>query len=377
VVSIQKQNLQIPFVDLGAQYRAIEAEVNDAVVAVMKRHDFILGHDVRELEKEFSAFSGVQYAAGVDSGLSAIELALRAYDIGPGDEVITVANTFIATVLAITATGAKPVLVDMDPATYNIDPNQIEDAITERTRAIVPVHLYGQPVDIDPMLEVANRHNLVVVEDAAQAHGARYKGKRAGGLGNVAAFSFYPGKNLGAYGDGGIVVTNDEAVHDKIQVLRNYGQRVKYHHIMQGFNRRLDTMQAAVLRVKLQHLDKWNAARRRHADLYKQLLAEIDTIGLPDVPAYAEPVWHLFVIQVDRREDLQQFLSDRGISTGIHYPIPIHLQPAYKDLGYKQGDFPITERAADRIVSLPMYPELTPELITYVVEAISEFYTTG
>jgi dTDP-4-amino-4,6-dideoxygalactose transaminase len=311
----------------------------------------------------------VDYGVGVDSGTSALELALRAYEIGPGDEVITAANTFIATVLAISYTGATPVLVDIDPESYNLDPARVEQVITSRTKAIVPVHLYGQPADMDPIVEIARRHHLVVIEDAAQAHGARYKGRRAGSLGDAAAFSFYPAKNLGAYGDGGMVVTNDSKIADSLRMLRNYGQSKKYHHQLKGFNRRLDTLQASVLRVKLKYIDQWNAARRRHARLYNKGLNESGLI-LPIEAEGSDSVFHLYVVRTDQREQLQRGLQQEGISTGIHYPIPIHLQPAYEDLGYQRGDFPITEQFAEQILSLPMYPELPGSAIEQTVAAV-------
>ena len=290
-------------------------------------------------------------------------------DTCQGDEVITVANTFIATALAVSHTGARPVLVDADPETYNIDVSGMERAITSLTKAIIPVHLYGQPADMGPILVIARRHGLIVIEDACQAHGARYRGKRVGSLGDAAAFSFYPAKNLGAYGDGGMIVTADERLVDRLRLLRNYGQRDKYQHEIQGFNRRLDTFQAAMLRVKLRHLDAWNAARRRHAQLYTHLL-ERSGLGLPVEADYAESVWHLYVVQSEERQALSAHLSEHGISTGIHYPIPVHLQPAYRELGYKRGDFPVSERCADRILSLPMYPELTADQIGDVSDMI-------
>ena len=363
---------QIPFVDLSAQYRAIEAEVNRAIGHVLHRTDFILGQSVEGFEQEFAAFCQTAHAVGVDSGTSALELALRAYGIGPGDEVITAANTFIATALAISYAEATPVLVDIDPHTYTIDVNALEEAITSRTKAIIPVHLYGQPADMDPILDIARQHGLVVIEDACQAHGACYKERRAGSLGHAAAFSFYPAKNLGGYGDGGMVVTDDEQVATAIRMLRNYGQRKKYHHILRGYNRRLDTLQAAVLQVKLPYLDAWNAARRQHASLYHQLLADSDLV-LPTEAGYTESVWHLYVIRSTDRDALQAHLATHGIATGIHYPVPIHLQPAYEDLGYQEGAFPITEQYAHEILSLPMYPELTSGAITRVAELMKEF----
>lgn len=364
-----KQTTQnVPFVDLSAQYASIKDEVTEAIAKVLERTDFILGRDVALFEEEFAAFCGVDYAVGVDSGTSGLELALRAYGVGPGDEVITVANTFMATALAISFTGATPVLVDIDPDTYTLDASLLESVITARTKAIIPVHLYGQPADMDPILELAEHHGLIVIEDACQAHGATYKGKPVGSLGHAAAFSFYPGKNLGAYGDAGAVVTSDTKVAELLKMLRNYGSAQKYHHKMRGFNRRLDTLQAAVLRVKLPHLEAWSAARRQHAKLYNELLE--DSALVPIEADYARSVYHLYVVRVKNREELQANLQAQGVSTGIHYPIPVHLQPAYQDLGYQGGDFPITERYAKEILSLPMYPELPLEQIERVAQAI-------
>jgi dTDP-4-amino-4,6-dideoxygalactose transaminase len=363
---------QVPFVDLAAQYGAIAEEIDEAIAIVLRRADFILGQDVRLFENEFAAFCEAGYAVGVDSGTSALELALRAFGIGPGDQVITTANTFIATALAISYTGATPVLVDVDPQTYTMDISRLEGAVTDHTKAIIPVHLYGQPADMGPILEIAQRHGITVIEDACQAHGAKYKGKRVGSLGHAAAFSFYPAKNLGAYGDGGMVVTNDERVAESVRMLRDYGQREKYRHVLRGYNHRLDTLQAAVLRVKLQHLDAWNAARCQHAQLYSELLADSPLV-MPTEADYAQSVYHLYVIRVERRDELRAYLHDRDISTGIHYPVPVHLQEAYRDLGYRRGSFPVTEEYADRILSLPMYAELTPGLIEYVAVSIRDF----
>lgn len=365
------QQSQVPFVDLAAQYRTISAEINEAVSRVIRDTDFILGREVSLFEEEFASFCEAKYAIGVDSGTSALELALRAYEIGPGDEVITAANSFIASALAISHAGATPVLVDVDPETYTIDVAAIEKAITPRTKGVIPVHLYGHPADMDPIVQLAQRHGLVIIEDACQAHGARYKGNRTGSLGHAAAFSFYPGKNLGAYGDGGMVVTSDQAVAKRLEMLRNYGQKEKYQHMFRGYNRRLDTLQAAVLRVKLKHLDEWNDARRQHAKSYRRLL-EQNGIVTPYAVAHAESVWHLYVIRSGQRDVLKEHLAGRGISAGIHYPIPIHLQPAYRDLGYRQGDFPVTEEYAHQILSLPMYAELTAEVIGRIAEAASE-----
>lgn len=365
----------VPFVDLTAQLAGISAEIQEAISRTLRSADFILGSDVRAFEEEFAAYCGVDRAVAVDSGTSALELALLACGIQRGDEVITAANTFIATALAVSNVGATPVLVDVDRATSCIDVTEIERAITCRTKAIIPVHLYGHPADIDPIVDLATQRGLSVIEDACQAHGAIYRGSRVGSFGKAAAFSFYPGKNLGAYGDGGAVVTNDRRVADAVELLRNYGQRQKYQHLVRGFNRRLDTIQAAVLRVKLRHLDTWNAARSEHARTYQSLL-QGTAVRTPTAADQVNPVWHLFVIRTPRRDALREHLTKLGVATGIHYPIPIHLQPAYRDLGYHPGDFPNTEQAAEEILSLPMYPELGAEAIGRVAAAISTFVTT-
>lgn len=365
--------MRVSFVDLTTQYAALSGEIQAAITAVMARGDFILGQDVDLLEQEFAAYCGARYAIGVDSGTSALELALRAYDIGPGDEVITAANTFVATAIAIICTGATPVLVDVDPASYNLDANGCAAALTSRTKAIIPVHLYGHPADMDPILNLAQERGIIVIEDACQAHGARYKGQRAGSLGQAAAFSFYPAKNLGAYGDAGIVATDDAQVANRVRMLRNYGQQKKYHHTELGFNRRLDTVQAAILRVKLRHLDTWNEGRRRLARRYTERLAGLP-LALPQEAAYAEPVYHLYVIRTQRRDELQAYLHGQGVATGIHYPIPIHQQLAYAHLGYPAGSFPVTEQQAPQLLSLPMYPELGDDAVDYVTETIAEFY---
>jgi dTDP-4-amino-4,6-dideoxygalactose transaminase len=360
--------MHVPFVDLHAQHAELRGEIERAVGAVVDRGDFILGAELERFEADYAAFIGTRHAIGVGTGLSAIELALRAFGLSAGDEVITPANTFIATVLAVMGAGATPVFVDIDPSTYAIDPRAIGAAVTPRTRAIVPVHLYGQPVDLDAVQAVARRHNLLVIEDAAQAHGARDRGRRAGSVGNAAAFSFYPSKNLGAIGDGGMITTNDDAAAEKIRLLRNYGQRVKYHHSIVGTNSRLDTLQAAVLRLKLPRLDGWNAARRRHAAAYSARLA--GHVGTPAARADAEHIYHLYVIETDRRDEVQQQLRNRQIDTGIHYPVPAHLQEASRALGYRPGTFPATEAAAARVLSLPMYAELTDRQIEYVSDAV-------
>jgi dTDP-4-amino-4,6-dideoxygalactose transaminase len=365
---------EVPLVDLGAQYRSIAPEIDEAISAVLRGADFVLGRDVRLFEQEFATYCEASYAVGVDSGTSALELALRAAGVGPGDEVITVANSYIASALAISHAGATPVLIDADPQTYTVDVSAIESLISARTRAIIPVHLYGQPADMDPILQIARNHGLFVLEDACQAHGATYKGHRVGSFGHAAAFSFYPGKNLGAYGDAGAVVTNDENLARMLEQLRNYGQIQKYKHLVKGYNRRLDTLQAAVLRAKLAHLDAWNAARRRHAATYNACLADTGVLT-PCEATYGSSVWHLYVIKTTRRDELKMHLEKLRVSAGIHYPFPIHLQPAYADLGYKRGDFPVAERCAQQCLSLPMYAELTDAAIEYVADAVRSFHS--
>jgi len=368
------QLTKVPFVDLTAQYAAVGAESMRVADRVLRDAEFILGRDVDSFEDEFARYCECRHGVGVDSGTSALELALRAYRIGPGDEVIVPANTFIATALAVTCAGATPILADIDPLTYTLDVSRLEAAVTPRTRAVMPVHLYGQPADMDPILDIARRRGLVVIEDACQAHGARYKGRRVGSLGHAAAFSFYPSKNLGACGDGGMVVTNDPDAAGSLRMLRNYGQVRKYHHAVLGFNRRLDNLQAALLRVRLKYLDEWNDSRRRRAEIYGRLLGS--AVVTPAVADYAEAVWHLYVVQTENRDSLQEVLNERGIATGIHYPIPIHLQPAYRGLGYRKGDFPVTERISDRILSLPMYPELSMAAVEEVASAVRAFVAT-
>jgi dTDP-4-amino-4,6-dideoxygalactose transaminase len=365
-------DMNVPFVDLRTQYRAIADEVRPKLETVMANADFILGHDVTSFEEEFATYCSVSYGIGLDSGTSALELSLRACEVGEGDEVITAANTFFATAAAITYVGARPILVDINPLTYNIDVSRLKEALSERTRAIIPVHLCGQPADMDPIMELAERKGLWVIEDACQAHGARYKGRRTGSIGHVACFSFYPAKNLGGYGDGGMVVTNDEKIAERVRMLRDYGQQEKYRHLIVGYNRRLDTLQATVLRVKLHHLDEWNEARRRHAHLYDRLLKDT-RVTPPFNPEHSEHVYHLYVVQSERRDELREWLGAKDVATGIHYPVPVHLQPAYAYLGYGEGDFPVTEAYARRTLSLPMFPELIKEQIEYVVEAIHQF----
>jgi len=359
----------IPLLDLHAQYMSIKQEVDEAITRVIEKSDFILGSELESFESEFAAYCGSKCCIGVDSGLSALELVLRAWGIGAGDEVITAANTFIATALAISNTGATPVLVDVDPHTFNIDPEAMRSAITARTKAVVPVHLYGAPAEMGAINEIAAQHDVAVLEDACQAHGARYKGRRVGSLGHAAAFSFYPGKNLGAYGDGGAIVTNDEALASQIRSMRNYGQREKYIHGIRGSNRRLDTLQAAVLRVKLRHLDEWNSLRSQHASDYRDQLFGA-SVFVPQVPDHVQSAWHLYVIRSPFRNAIRSRLGDHGIATGMHYPVPIHLQAAYADAGYRRGEFPVTERLADEVLSLPMYAELDHGSMERIVAAV-------
>jgi len=364
--------MSIPLVDLKAQYQSIKSEIDAAIKRVVESGRFILGEEVEAFEKEFAAFCGAKYAVGVDSGTAALHLSLILCGIGPGDEVITTPHTFTSTAEVVALLGARPVFVDIDPTTYNIDPNLIERAITPRTKAIIPVHLYGRPAEMDPILEIAEKHNLVVIEDAAQAHGAEYKGKRAGSLGKLACFSFYPAKNLGAYGDAGAIVTDDPELAEKGRMLRNHGRRAKYEYQLLGYAYRLDAIQAAILRAKLAHLEEWTEKRRRNAALYNELLADTH-LALPQEDEHIRAVYHLYVVRTPYRDRLRDFLRERGIETGIHYPIPLHLQPAFQYLGYKKGDFPHTERCSKEILSLPMYPELTRAQIEIVADAIKEF----
>lgn len=362
--------MKIPFLDLKAPYDELKDEMDAAYHRVLDSGWYILGTEVASFEREFAEYCGVKYCIGVGNGLEALHLILRACGIGVGDEVIVPANTYIATWLAVTYCGAKVVPVEPVLATYNIDPDRIEAAITPRTKAILPVHLYGQPADLDPILTLAHKHGLRVVEDAAQAHGARYKGKRIGSHGDAVAWSFYPGKNLGAIGDGGAVTTNDPALADRIRVLRNYGSRTKYHNEVVGFNSRLDELQAALLRVKLTRLDEWNERRRQVAAHYIQKLSDQHKLILPFVPDWAEPVWHLFVIQYAQRDAMQKALNEAGVGTMIHYPIPPHLQPAYADLNLNEGDFPISERMAKEVLSLPMGPHTSVSDLQFVTRAV-------
>jgi len=360
----------IPFVDLKAQYQTIRDEVRAAIDSVLESTQFVLGMEVAAFEQEFAAYIGVPYAVAVNTGTSALHLALLAAGIGAGDEVITVPFTFVATVAAIEYTGARPVLVDIDPNTYTIDAAQIERAITPHTKAIMPVHLYGQAAHMDAIREIAQRHGLLIIEDAAQAHGAEYKGQRVGSLGDLAGFSFYPGKNLGAYGEGGMVTTHNAEYAQKIRMLRDWGQSERYQHELKGYNFRMEGMQGAILRVKLRHLETWTEARRAHAAQYNTLLSAVD-IAPPAALSHNRHVYHIYAVRVAQREAIQHALHEQGISTGIHYPIPVHLQKAYQNLGYHAGDFPHSEQAAHEVLSLPMYAELSADQVSAVVEALS------
>jgi dTDP-4-amino-4,6-dideoxygalactose transaminase len=364
----------IPFLDLKAQYISIKSEVDKAIQGVLDSCGYILGPEVAKLEEEFAAYSGARFGVGVNTGTSALHLSLLAAGIGPGDEVITVPFTFVATIAAIEYAGARPVFVDIDPVTYNMDPARLEAAITPRTRAVIPVHLHGLMAEMDPILEIARRRGLVVIEDACQAHGAEYKGKRAGSLGDLAAFSFYPGKNLGAYGEGGMVITSNPDFAKKVRMLRDWGAEKKYHHVLKGYNYRLEGIQGAVLRVKLRHLETWTEGRRRAAAVYDRELRD-SGIAVPQPKPHHRHVYHVYAIRTKHRQTWQQALTAQGIQTGIHYPFPVHLLPAYSDLGYKAGDFPHSEQAADEVLSLPMFAELTAEQCKTVASAVRGLVT--
>ena len=361
--------MSVPFLELGEAYREVQAELEPAILISLRSGWYIGGQDVEDFEKEYASFTEARYCVGVANGLDALHLALVAMGIGAGDEVIVPTNTFVATWLAVSQSEAIPVPVEPVEFTYNLDPGKVEAAITPRTKAILPVHLYGQPVDLDPILALARKHGLRVLEDAAQAHGARYKGKRIGGHGDVVAWSFYPGKNLGALGDAGAITTNDPELADRVRVLRNYGSRVKYVNEVKGWNSRLDPVQAVVLRVKLRYLDEWNARRTAIAARYTAELAGTGLV-LPTVPEWADPIWHQYVVQYAERDILQKDLKEAGIGTQIHYPIPPHLQMAYRDAGYSRGRFPIAESMANRLLSLPMGPQLDVASVTAVIEAL-------
>lgn len=362
--------VRIPLLDLKAQYHSIKPEIDAAIAGVLESGQFVLGAEVAAFEEEFAAYCGTSECIALNSGTSALHLALLAAGVEPGDEVITVPFTFIASVAAIGYVGARPVLLDIDPSSFTIDPGAIEKAITARTRAILPVHLYGQPADMDPIMEVARRHGLVVIEDAAQAHGAKYKGVPVGGIGDLACFSFYPGKNLGAYGEGGAVTTGNVEFASTIRMLRDWGQDRKYHHVLRGFNYRMEGFQGAILRVKLRHLEQWTEARRAGAARYNKLLAD-SGVETPKEMPWARHVYHVYTLRSHYRDGLQAALQAEGIQTGVHYPVPVHLQPVYADLGYGRGAFPNAEAAASQVLSLPLYPELSPEALAEVAAGVN------
>jgi dTDP-4-amino-4,6-dideoxygalactose transaminase len=368
--------LQIPLIDLRAQHRSLSPHVDAAVARVLESGQFVLGPEVRAFEAEFAAYCGTRHCAGVSSGTSALHLALLACGVGPGDEVVTVPFTFVASVAAIVQAGATPILVDVEPETLTMDPVRLEAAITPRTRAILPVHLHGQTADMDAVQRIADAHRLPVVEDAAQAHGAEHRGRRAGAMGRIGCFSFYPGKNLGAAGEAGAVTTDDDDLAARVRLLRDWGADRKYHHVVEGFNERLDELQAAILRVKLRELERWTEARRRHADRYRELLAGIPVATPVEAPGRRH-VYHVFAIRHPERDAIAAHLAAGGIATGIHYPTPVHLQPAYARLGHRPGDFPVAERAAREVLSLPMYPELEDEQLSAVAAAVTTALRAG
>jgi len=368
--------MQIKYLDLQAQYQSIKREIDDAMQKVLDNSAYVLGPAVTDFETEFASFCDVDHCAGVNSGTSALVMALRALDVGPGDEVVTSGNTFIATAAAIALVGAKPVLVDVDPGTRNIDPKLISMALSNRTKVIIPVHLYGRAADMDPILALARKHGVAVLEDAAQAQGAKYKGRLCGSIGTMAAFSFYPGKNLGAFGEAGAVTTNDSSLDEKVRMLRDHGSPKKYYHDSLGYNARMDGLQGAVLGVKLKHLKKWNEERRRVAALYDKLLADAPVTLPPKCDDDYSQVYHVYVIETDQRDKLQSYLNERQIPSLIHYPVPIHLQKAFAHLDYRMGDFPVTEKMAQEILSLPIYPEMTNEQVEFVADNINQFFRT-
>lgn len=363
--------MNVPFVDLRKQHEPIDAELIEVFQRVLRQSSFIQGPEVQNFERAFASYLGSSECIALNSGTAALQLVLQALGIGPGDEVITVPNTFIATAEAISAVGARPVFVDVDPVSYTMDPALVERAITPHTRALLPVHLYGQPADMDALLEIGRRYNIHVVEDACQAHGAEYQGRKAGTMGTAGCFSFYPSKNLGCLGEGGAVVTNDSKLADKIRLLRDHGSIRKYEHSVPAYNFRLEGLQGGMLSVKLKYLDKWNDRRRMWAGRYDDLLTASAVTKPAEMP-YAKHVYHLYVIEVEGRDEIRQQLSAKKIDCGLHYPLPLHLQPAYAGLGYRAGDFPVTERAARRILSLPMYPDLTNEQVEAVASALLE-----
>ncbi|MDV4182762.1 DegT/DnrJ/EryC1/StrS family aminotransferase [Rhizobium brockwellii] len=366
----------IPFLDIKAQYQSIKGEIDAAVLGVLASGQYVLGDEVAHFEQEFAEYCNVKHAIAVNTGTSALHLALLAAGVGPGDEVITVPFTFVATVSAICYTGARPVFVDVEPVTLTMDPAEVEAKITPRTKAIVPVHLYGQMADMDAIKAIAERHGIPVIEDACQAHGAQYKGHRAGSMGLSGCFSFYPGKNLGACGEGGMVVTNDDDQAKTMRMLRDWGQEQRYHHLLKGFNYRMDAIQGAILRVKLRHLEAWTEARRTHARRYSSLLAGSTVLTTPVEAADRRHVYHVYAVRSRDRDGLQRLLSAEGIPSGLHYPIPVHLQKAHADLGYQAGDFPVSEAAAREVLSLPIYPEMPVRHVDQVVAALEYAYVS-
>jgi dTDP-4-amino-4,6-dideoxygalactose transaminase len=363
----------IPFLDLKTQYRAIRAEILDAVTATLDSGSYILGPEVEAFEESFAAYCQAKHSIGVNSGTAALQLALEAAGVTAGDEVITVAHTFVATVAAIMYLGARPVLVDIDADSYTLDPTKLEAAISERTKAIMPVHLYGQPADMDPILEIARRHRLVVVEDAAQAHGAEYKSRRCGSIGDMAGFSFYPGKNLGAYGEGGAITTSSDELSRTLRMLRDWGQETKYHHQILGHNARLEGLQGAILRVKMKHIDTWTEQRRSIAARYEEHLAGLQNVKVPRTYPDRRHVFHIYAVRVRDRDGFMKFMANEGVGTAIHYPFAVHTLEGYRSMGYRAGDFPVAEQVAAEVVSIPMFPEMTDEMVHGVITAVRKY----
>jgi len=364
----------IPFVDLKTQYKSIQGEIKEEIAKVLEQTNFILGEPVAKFESQFAEFCDSKYCIGVASGTDALHLALLTLNIGKDDEIITAANTFVATVLSISYVGAKPVLVDIDPKTYNIDLNKIEEKVTPNTKAIIPVHLYGRPVDMEKLITIADKYNLKIIEDACQAHGAVFNGKKVGTFGIMGCFSFYPGKNLGAYGDGGAIVTSDKDLYEKLKMMRNYGSPKKYHHDFIGYNSRLDTIQAVILNIKLKYLNNWNHKRLVNAEVYNKKLKGIGDLVLPYIDKTGLHVFHLYVVRTKKRDELLKYLNDNGVQASIHYPIPIYSLDAYSHLGLKKDGFPVAEQFSKEILSLPMFPELTENQISRIADLMKKFY---
>jgi dTDP-4-amino-4,6-dideoxygalactose transaminase len=364
-------NIRIPYLDLKAQYKTIKPEIDEAIARVLDSCQFVLGPDVAEFERNFATYCEASECIAVNSGTSALHLALLAAGVGPGDEVITVPFTFVASIAAVLYTGARPVLVDIDPRSFTMDPALVEAAITPRTKAILPVHLYGQSADMDPIMKIAQRHGLLVIEDAAQAHGAKYKNRAVGSIGDMGCFSFYPGKNLGAYGEGGAVTTNNADHAHTVRMLRDWGQERKYHHVLRGYNYRMEGFQGAILGVKLRHLEAWTEARRQVVRMYNDLLNDCE-VETPEEMPWARHVYHVYTLRVKERDGLQAALTAQGIGSGIHYPVPAHLQPAYSDLGYGRGSFPQSEKAAGEVISLPLYPELSRDAVAEIASTVKK-----